>query len=244
MNTKNILSITEARKKIFTIVDSVQIANASCTLTERGESKAIVLSMKSYEALTKKQNSAFILSDGDKNKYAWRNENQIFSKNLIIRDESRVVYLSENDQNKKYAEENLIKAQLYVQLIEKYNYPLPLVEFGRYVKVGPKKSKHYIEADIIINDENGNVEMIFETSPFCDYEENMDRIVADLFSLADSVSWVKKTKYLVYYSRLAKNGIVQEKILIVDCSKFNTFSAWKKSGRPGEKKIPQFEIKK
>jgi hypothetical protein len=84
------------------------------------------------------------------------------------------------------------------------------------------------------------VRVIFEVSPFDDYEKNMDRIVADLFDLADSVSWVKKPEYLVYFSRRAKGGTVKEKITTIDCAKFNTFTSWKKSGRPGGKSIPDY----
>ena len=243
MNTKNILSITEARGKIFALADAVQEKNSTCILTERGKAKIVMLSVKSYDALVEKQTSAFLLSDGNRNGYDCQSPKQFFSKTLIIRDESRVVYLSSNDQKSKDVEENLIKAQLFVQLIEKYHYPLHVVELGRYVKIGPKESRHYIEADIIINDEKGNVGMIFEVSPFSDYEENMDHVVADLFALADSVSWVKKPEHLVYYSRSAKNGIAKEKVLVVECAKFNTFSAWKKAGRPGVKIIPEFRAK-
>ncbi len=243
MNTKNILSITEARKNIFALADAVQAKNSTSTLTERGKARMVMLSAKSYDALVEKQASAFLLSDGNQNNYDCHAPRQWFSKTLIIRDESRVVYLSSNDQKSKDVEENLIKAQLFVQLIEKYHYPLHLVELGRYVKIGSTESRHYIEADILINDEKGNVGIIFEVSPFLDYEENMDYVVADLFALADSVSWVKKPRYLVYYSRSAKNGVVKEKTLTVACTKFNTFSAWKKAGRPGTKTIPEFEKK-
>lgn len=240
METKTILSITEARKKIFAIAKDVQNSQSSYIFTERGRPKIAALSADRYETLVReKQSGRFILAD---NGYFRSNQTQgqIFPGTLIIRDESRVVYLSGSDQNEKYLEEGLIKAQLYIQLIEKYGYPLRFVEYGRYIKIGPKETKRYIEADIIINDSKGNVRMIFEVSPFDDYEKNMDKIVSDLFSLAESVSWIKKPEYLIYFSRRAKNGIVREKIKVVDCSRFNTFASWKKSGRLGEEKIPIF----
>jgi len=239
MKTKTTLPITEARKKIFAIADEVQETHSSYTLTERGRPKIVVISASRYESLIQKRDSGFMLADkpcGSNNQA----HGHIFPRTLIIRDESRVVYLSGDDQNEKYLEEGLIKAQLYIQLVEKYGYPLRLVEYGRHVKVGPKETKRYIEADIIINDDKGNVRMIFEVCPFEDYEKNLDKIVSDLFDLADSVSWVKKPEYLIYYSRRAKNGTVKEKVTAIDCARFNTFASWKKAGRPGGKGISAF----
>lgn len=236
MKTKTILPITEARKNIFAIADDVQKNYPSFTLTQNGRPKAVILSYDRYDTLLRKKNS-LILADGRSNGHS----GYVFPKTLIIRDESRVVYLSNNDQNEKEFEENLIKAQLYIELIENYGYPLRLVEYGRYVKVGPKEGKHYIEADIIVNDDRGNARMIFEVSPFSEYEKNADHIIADLFHIADSVSWIKKPEHLVYYSRKANNGESKTKIMVIDYPKFKTFASWKKSGRPAGKEIPRFK---
>ena len=184
MRAKTTLSITSARKNIFGIAEEVQKGDVYYTLTERGCPKMVVLSAKKFEALWENKNNSrgFCLSDGGERKYA----SQVFAKTLIIRDESRVVYLSGDNQKTKEQEENLVKAQLYVELVEKHKYPLDLVEFGRYVKVGPKEGKHYIEADVIVNCEKGNVKMIFEVSAFSDFEEKTDKVICDLFELANS----------------------------------------------------------
>lgn len=243
MKTKTTLPITAARKNIFAISQKVQKSNSYYTLTERGVPKVVMLSAEGFEKLLEKKNECQMLRDASagNNCYGASGGQNIFSKALIIRDESRVVYLSGNEPNAKYQEESIIKSQLYVELFEKYKYPLPLIEFGRYVKVGGKESRRYIEADIIINDERGNVRMIFEVSPFADYEKNLDTLVADLFSLSDALSWAKRPEYLVYFSRNCKNGEVQKKISVVECKKYNSFLAWKKSGRQCEKEIPSFE---
>lgn len=238
MRVKTTLPISKARENIFSIAEDVQENNAYYTLTERGYPKAVMLSAKRFERLSKKSRE-FILEDRpSENRYS-KNQ-QSFSRVLIVRDASKVVYL-EDDQEAKCKEEDLIKAQLYVKLIEKYAYPLKRVEIGRYVKVGGRESKRFIEADIIINDEHGNVEMIFEVCSFSDFEERQDKIMADLFDLAYATTWAKKPKYLVCFSRARKNNITEEKIAAVDYTKFNTFSAWKKAGRPCEKIIPDFK---
>jgi len=241
MRTKTTLPITEARKNIFSIAEKVQIRNNWYTLTERGKPKAVIISAKDFEMLTEKQGMKLMMADKSSNGYSFQNS-QMFPKILVVRDQSKVVYLTEGDPDLKYKEEGLIKSQLYVNLIEEYKYPLSLVEIGRYVKVGGAESKRYIEADIIVNDKNGNVRMIFEVGPIADFEENTDRVVADLFEIAYAVTYVKKPECLIYYSRSFKNGTLTEKIITVDYTKFNTFAAWKKAGRPGGKEIPAYDF--
>ena len=239
MKIKNVLSITEARKKIFSIAEEVQKSNIYYTLTERGKPTIVMLSAEKFTALTIGKNNDYAPADKNYDAYAAQ-RNEILPKVFIIRDESRVVYLSGKDQNLRYKEEGLIKAQLFINLIEKHKYQLQLIEFGRYVKVGGEASKRYIEADIIVNDGRGNVRLIFEVGVFANYEDNADRVIADLFELAAAVAWSKKPEFIIFYSRCYKNNIEQEKIMTVDCSKFNTFSAWKKAGRPSSKLIPKF----
>lgn len=254
MKIKNTLSVSEGRKKIFSIIEEVQKPDIYYTLTERGKPKAVILSVEKFEyliserskelsknvwgVLDEKERSEWIADKTRKNYIA---ENpQVFPKVFVVRDESKVVYLSEgqNADELRDKKENLVKAQLYIKLIEELKYPLYCIELGRYVRINGKESKKYIEADLMVNDRKGNVEMIFEVSAFSEYEEKMDIIVANLFDLANSLSWVKKPKYLIYYSRSRKEKTPKEKILVIETSQFNTFQAWKKAGRPGEKKIP------
>ncbi|NTV41214.1 MAG: type II toxin-antitoxin system Phd/YefM family antitoxin [Candidatus Moranbacteria bacterium] len=236
MKTKNIISVTQARKEIFTITQQLQQGGNHYILTERGVPKAVLLSLESFEKLLENDKKQLILADGNRATYG--NELAKFPGTLIIRDESRVVYLSEKDREVKTKEESLVKAQLFIKLIEVCKYPINLIELGRYVRIGKGQSRRYIEADAIINDENGNVKMIFEVGFYGDYEKNLDIIVEDLFDLAEALSWVRKPQWLVYFSRKYSNGKVQEKILAVNYLQFNTFTAWKKAGRPGTDKIP------
>lgn len=240
MKIKNILSITEARKKIFDIAEKVQKPDTFYTLTERGKAKMVMISAEKFENLVDGKNKNLVLADKGSDAYCAAQRNEILPKVFIIRDESRVVYLSGRDQNLKNKEECVLKSQLYINLIDKHKYPLNLIEFGRYVKVGGEESKRYIEADIIVNDGRGNVRMIFEVGTFDDYEDNVDRVVNDLFEMATAVAWSKKPDFLVYYSRCFRNGAAHEKITTIDCSKFNTFLSWKKANRPSIKTIPSF----
>jgi prevent-host-death family protein len=51
INGKNIISITEARKRIFELADEVQKPGVYYTLTENGRAKAVILSIEEFESL-------------------------------------------------------------------------------------------------------------------------------------------------------------------------------------------------
>ncbi|MCK9379098.1 MAG: type II toxin-antitoxin system prevent-host-death family antitoxin [Candidatus Moranbacteria bacterium] len=236
MKNQKVLTLTEARKNIFSLADSVQKNNVHYTLTDRGKPKAVLLSIERFDSFFQKNNAGFSMVRDGASSYS----QQVQVRTLIVRDESKVIYMPESNWDSAKKGEELIRAQLYVNLIEKYQYPLHLVEFGRYVKVGHAKSKRYIEADIIINDEAGNARMILEVGNFEEFEENRDRIVADLFDLARAVTCVKKPNFLVYFSRSCKGGQVRDKISVIDYTKFNTFLSWKKAKRPSTEEIPRY----
>ncbi|MDA2936138.1 type II toxin-antitoxin system Phd/YefM family antitoxin [Patescibacteria group bacterium AH-259-L05] len=50
MNTKTTLSISEARKKIFTIAKKVQKPSTHYTLTEKGKPKVVMMSAEEFES--------------------------------------------------------------------------------------------------------------------------------------------------------------------------------------------------
>jgi len=51
MNSKNTISITEARKKIFEIAEEVQKPNKYYTFTENGRPKAVLMSAEQFDSL-------------------------------------------------------------------------------------------------------------------------------------------------------------------------------------------------
>lgn len=50
MNNSRVLSITNARKKIFQIIDDVNLVNKPYTLTENGVPKAVIVSAEEYNS--------------------------------------------------------------------------------------------------------------------------------------------------------------------------------------------------
>ncbi|MBI4138502.1 MAG: type II toxin-antitoxin system Phd/YefM family antitoxin [Candidatus Wildermuthbacteria bacterium] len=51
MDSKRTISVSEARKRIFEIIDEVQKPDAYYTLTENGKPKAVILSAENFEDL-------------------------------------------------------------------------------------------------------------------------------------------------------------------------------------------------
>ncbi len=49
MNSKNIISTTEARRRLFEIVKDVSSPDTFYTLTERGRAKAVIMSAEEFE---------------------------------------------------------------------------------------------------------------------------------------------------------------------------------------------------
>jgi len=52
MNNKNIISATEARKNLFSIIEKVSSPDTIFTLTEHGKAKAVIMSSDEFESLT------------------------------------------------------------------------------------------------------------------------------------------------------------------------------------------------
>jgi len=50
MDTQTTLSVSEARKKIFTIIDQVNKLGSRYTLTEKGRPKAVIISAEEFES--------------------------------------------------------------------------------------------------------------------------------------------------------------------------------------------------
>jgi prevent-host-death family protein len=90
MKTQNIISLTEARSKIFKIVNLVQKTGVYFTLTLNGKAKAVLLSSKYFDSLVNKvsdyqyQKSPFVFSNfllGESlNTYGYRRN---FDKKLL-----------------------------------------------------------------------------------------------------------------------------------------------------------------
>lgn len=222
MNTKNILSITEARKKFFLIADEVTQKNSYYTLTEYGRPKIVIVSAVQFSELSNGEQAhvspygygiPFFVKDGGTQKYGGQKTN--------------------------IKEKEIVKAQAYVELVEKYGYSFDQIDLGIYVSVGGDGSRRFMEADMVVWDMHGDPRIVFAIVPFADYERDFEKTVKDLFEIGIAINAGKdRLTHLAYYSRSFARGRAQKKISVINFRHIKTFDEWEKNGRPIEKNIP------
>lgn len=223
MDIKTTLSITEARKKLFLIADEVTRENIYYTLTEYGRPKIVVLSATKFGELSDAgqpqispygYGMPFFVRDGGTQKYGIQKTN--------------------------IKEKEIVKAQAYVELVEKYGYAFDQIDLGIYVSVGGEGSRRFMEADMVVWAKNGNPLLLFAVVPFADYERDFERTMKDLFEIGNAIDNGRGyLTHLVYYSRSFTNGRSQKKISVIDIFHNKTFADWEKNGRQVGKNIPQ-----
>ncbi len=166
---------------------------------------------------------------------------------LISHDGFKITYLAQGYTDNFLDPEEQVRAELYVDLIEKYNYRPDKIELEKYRKIGHPHKRTDIKMDIVVYNENHNPFMLFELKPRDDYERYFESsIKTQLFEPAATEDKGKGTlKFLIYYTRwYDDDGKLQEKYETIDYTKFKSFDDWEAAGRPNLRYIPKnYEIK-
>jgi prevent-host-death family protein len=258
MKMKSTLSISEARKKFFTIAEDVQKPGAYYTLTERGRPKAVIVSADRFESLMEdrtRKDLPFLLDDGLAGKgfvvretamqpygRAWMRVRGEKKGAFVVREVPKALYLNGPASDSLYHAKELAKAQLYVELVEKYRYPLETIEVGRCMKVGGGGSRRYIEADIIVEDQRDGILLLFAVAAPSAYISHMSEALQDLFELASAFENDRNTPvFLIYYTRSHEKGKSYRQCTVIDQGKYATLEAWKQAGEPRETGIPTYQ---
>jgi prevent-host-death family protein len=224
MNMKTILSLTDARKKLFLIADEVTEENTYYTLTEFGRPKAVILSAARFEELSHSHSEPLV------SPYE-------YGMPFFVRDGGIQKY---GAQKTNIKEKEIVKAQAYVELVEKYGYSFDQIDLGVYVSVGGESSRRFMEADMVVWGTDGTPVLVFAVAPFADYERDFERNIKDLFEIGNAINNGKAVlTHLVYYSRSFSGGRAQKKISAINLSENKTFGDWEKNGRPIEKNISE-----
>lgn len=138
--------------------------------------------------------------------------------------------------------EEKVRAVLYVELIEKYKYPLKQIDKpDRYIKIGHPDKKTDVKIDLLVK-KNEKPFMLFELKGTEeDYEKEMESSVkTQLFHVAPVLDPKGKyLRYLIYYTRFAEEGALKEKIITIDYTKYKTWDDWEDAGRPNLRLIPK-----
>jgi len=162
----------------------------------------------------------------------------------ISRDGSKITYLAQGYADNFLDPEEQVRAELYVDLIEKYKYKPDknILELEKYRKIGHPHKKTDIKMDIVVYDESHNPFMLFELKSREDYEKYFESsIKTQLFEPAATEDKGKGVlKFLIYYTRWHdEDGKLQEKYETIDYTKFKSFEDWEAAGRPNLRYIPK-----
>jgi len=125
-------------------------------------------------------------------------------------------------------EEEIVRAIILTKLCNEYGYPLERIELEKEYDIGrPKVNKPRI--DVIVKDQKGNAFLYIELkSPDC-FENDQDEIIEkQLFNLAGSeLSLGNSVKYLVLLSCDLMELNLQNKAIVIDYQRYNSFKKWK-----------------
>jgi len=162
----------------------------------------------------------------------------------ISRDGSKITYLVQGYTDNFLDPEERVRAELYIDLIEKYKYKSDknIIELEKYRKIGHPHKKTDIKMDIVVYDKNQDPFMLFELKSPEEYDKYFESsIKTQLFEPAATEDKGKGTlKFLVYYTRWHdEDGKLQEKYETIDYTKFKSFEEWESAGRPNLRYIPK-----
>lgn len=248
MRTRTTLSLSEARKKIFTIAEEVQESGVFYTLTEYGRPKVVVAAAEAFESLL--DQVAFARSRRTRHNQVETRESGVSYEAAsdawvsLVREVPTVPYADGRLADPHSQAKDLVRAQLYVELVEKCGYSLETVRVGKYVRVGEADSRKYIEADILVEDKRkGSVIVCMVVAPDV-YERRSATAMRELFEIAAALhSHGRKLKdiKLIYYTRLQKGAErARQRCMVVDYGQYQTFENWEKQGMKKETALPKY----
>ena len=116
MNYKTTISISEARKKIFQIAEDVQKPGTYYTFTEKGRSKAVLMSAEEFESWRETLNVMRDFPDLEKDIKIAREEYKkgdyitinelLLNQGYILKDSPKQKYGTSNSNSKKGSKRN------------------------------------------------------------------------------------------------------------------------------------------
>lgn len=239
------VTITDARKDIFSLTNTIAKKNTVITLTEHGLPKAILLSPKRYDRLERllkkkqiqpKPQFPFFLPP------AWSvrdGSHQAYSQNA----DSLLSLPSSHGNIDTFSNAKKIAvAQLFIQLAENYHYPPECLHLDVCVRTDGHNGNRSIDIDLLLTNKQGNPEAIFLVAPFQKYESLRQRSFRDLFELNRSLKkeyGCKSVRHLVYFSKTVGGPEKKDLWTVVDAHAFSSFPQWKRAGFPADTAFPQ-----
>lgn len=239
------ITITDARKEIFSLTDSVAKKNIVFTLTEHGLPKVILLSPKRYAFLQQKTVTERELSNSNASPFfpaAWSVRDT--AKKTYARDTASLLSIpsSRGEINLLANAKKLAVAQLFVKLAEEYGYSSQQLQLDTCIRIDGYHGNHTIDIDLLLTDEQGNPVALFLVAPFQKYNDLKQRSFRDLFEINHSLKkeyGCDTVRHLVYFSRTVGDPDAKDLWTAIDAQKFSSFSQWKQKKCPAETIFPK-----
>ena len=145
----------------------------------------------------------------------------------IIGRSARILYNVESNEKER------IGAELCVDLVERYGYPLMGITVAETVAVvASSGSLEYLEADILALGEKGVPLLIVEVVAPGAYLNEREAALKKLFRIGGTLAETADVPcmYLVYYTHTRVGDVFNRNCTIVDYACYQTYTAWREAG--------------
>lgn len=232
MLAKNILSVTEARKNIFTLVEKVEKNKTSFILTERGRAKAALIPIDMFDRKMANAGEA-------KKRFS-------FSHGRIVTGFTAPVWLVQDGCHNGYQrtfldaweeERAYARSILYVKLVEEFGFAPKQIEIGYHVELLAPEGKRHMEIDLIVTNEEGQPIMVCIIMPLKSTVKEQENTAELLYALVDALGMNAKLSWLVGFSYGCKGKTKESKAFVIHYQKYPNFTCWQKEGRKKSEKL-------
>jgi hypothetical protein len=156
-------------------------------------------------------------------------------ESLKVKESTTTPYYGENSFPH---EKELVKAQLVVELMDRYQYPPQAIHVNYLVPL--ENHYGYEEADVFVVNKNKKPFAVFLVESPDMYEENREAALDQLYRVAPVLNKEKTLVCLCYYTRWYEGGNLERKQVVVEYQKYPTKKLWESAGSPENSPIPLY----
>lgn len=130
--------------------------------------------------------------------------------------------------------EEAVRAFIVNRLVHELGYRADRLQLEREYSAGRSSSKSKPRADLILEDADGAAFLLMELKDPDRYEADKVDIKGQLFAVAGlhESETGKPVRYLVYYTIEDHDGVLVDKAIIIDRTKYLSYDAWSDDGQP------------
>jgi len=234
---ENIVPITRARREFFVLTDNVLTKSARYVITDHGIPKAMLLPISDSvrffggASIAADMPGDTGISAGMRTKYSERDAR---FHSFFVADGWR------DNTHSNASLKDIIRSQLVVHLIERYQYPEERIIIGCSI---PVSNNHFIEADVLAHNGEGQILSLFIVTDTSRFESEKEAALDDLFALSKALyaQGQRALSLIAYYTReKRKETPLNERMILIDCRKYSTRRAWESALQPTLSEISSY----